>query len=317
MKFKFPIIVFGSLVIAAAGALTQKGRSTCEHNFTADAGRATGNELKAVKVTSKRAGASTTFYVENQELCEITMTFDFNLVNLDGGKAFPHTATFAPGKSEAFTLAPVDASAPWEYSYTNYFKLGSNSCEHDENYVYQLPYAPGATYKVTQAANGSYSHKGSNKYAIDWKMPEGTVVCAARGGLVVKVKGDSDKGGPDMSFDRHNNYVLIRHDDGTLGHYCHLQKNGVLVTPGQVVAAGDPIGRSGNTGFSSGPHLHFAVFKTRSGKERESIPIRFLVNEGRIVSLAAGSRYRSPQADTTMASQIDSRGPATGAAGSL
>ena len=130
-----------------------------------------------------------------------------------------------------------------------------------DDYVYSLPYTPGSTYKVTQGYNGRFSHKGSNQYAIDWQMPEGTPVRAARGGLVVKIKDDSDKGGDSVKYDSYNNYVIIRHEDGTLGHYCHLQKSAVKVHPGQLVKAGDLIALSGNTGFSTGAHLHFLRFQ--------------------------------------------------------
>jgi murein DD-endopeptidase MepM/ murein hydrolase activator NlpD len=158
-----------------------------------------------------------------------------------------------------------------------------------------LPYAPGEKFKVTQAYNGKFSHSGSNQYAIDWDLPEGTLVRAARGGIVVRTKDDSDKGGASIEFDRYNNYVLIRHDDGTLGHYCHLQKGGVLVKAGQTVAAGAVIAHSGNTGFSSGPHLHFCVFKARDGRSRVSIPIRFRTAQERAITLASGHSYRAPE----------------------
>src|ERR1051326_392512 len=188
------------------------------------------DKAPAVKVTTKRDGMTTHFYVENDELCEITMSFDMDLLNLKSETKFPYTATFPAGKTtEAFVVAPTATETNWEYSYTNYYKLGSSCARHDENAVYPLPYAPGSRYKVSQGYHGSYSHKGSNEYAIDWQMPEGTAVFAAREGLVVKVKDDSNTGGSSMKFDPFNNYVLIRHPDGTLGHYCHLKKGGVTV----------------------------------------------------------------------------------------
>lgn len=250
----------------------------------------------AVKVTTTREGGVTHFYVENEEFCEITMTFGLSLSNLKGNVAFPYTATFpAHETTEAFTLMPTVGGGEWEYSYTNYFKLGSNCARHDDSYVYQLPYAPGGKFKVTQGYNGTFSHKGSNQYAIDWQMPEGTPVYAARGGVVVKTKDDSSVGGSSIKYDPFNNYVLIRHDDGTLGHYCHLQKGGVCVKPGQRVEVGQQIARSGNTGFSSGAHLHFSVFKTRNGRERESIPVRFRTADEQGVTLVEGHRYKSPE----------------------
>ncbi|HEU5125387.1 MAG TPA: M23 family metallopeptidase [Verrucomicrobiae bacterium] len=253
---------------------------------------AVATDFTNVKISTQREGDVTRVYVQNQERTEVAMTFDFHVVNLKSTVKFPYTATFAPGETEAFTLSPENAEKPWEYSFTNYYKLGSTVAVPDD-YVYSLPYAPGKAHKVTQAFGGSFSHKGSNKYAIDWKMPEGTTVYAARGGEVVKIKDDSDIGGGSLAYDRFNNYVLIRHSDGTLGHYCHLKKGGVKVVPGQIVHAGDPIALSGNTGFSSGPHLHFAVFKAVDGKHRESLPIVFKDASGENITLVEGRSYKA------------------------
>jgi murein DD-endopeptidase MepM/ murein hydrolase activator NlpD len=220
-------------------------------------------------------------------------------VNLKSDRALPYTAAFPPLQTtEAFSVLPVDPAAKWEYTYTNYFKLGSNCVRHDDSCVYQLPYLAGSKYTVTQGYNGGYSHKGSNLYAIDWKMPEGTLVCAARGGVVVKTKDDSDTGGGSVKFDKFNNYVLVRHEDGTLGHYCHLKKGGVMVKPGERISAGQPIAKSGNTGYSSGPHLHFCVYRTKDGRERESIPVKFRTANEIAVTLQEDRRYKAAEITT-------------------
>ena len=256
---------------------------------------AVSTDKTAVKVTTEHAqGGVTHFFVQNAELSEVTMTFDFATVNLKGDVSFPYTATFKPGQTEAFTLAPLNTNQEWQYAFTNYYKMGSSVAQPDD-YVYSLPYAPGTTRKITQGYDGKYSHTGSNKYAIDWQMPEGTPVYAARGGLVVKIKDDSDRGGGNIKYDPFNNYVLIRHEDGTLGHYCHLQKDGVVVHPGQMVKTGELIAHSGSTGFSSGPHLHFCVFMTKDGMQRVSIPVKFRNDDGEAVTLVEGGKYRAPE----------------------
>jgi murein DD-endopeptidase MepM/ murein hydrolase activator NlpD len=257
---------------------------------------AVSTDKTAVKVTAEHAtGGSTHFFVQNSELSEVTMTFDFSTVNLRGDVTFPYTATFKPGQTEAFTLTPLNTNIDWQYSYTNYYKLGSSVAVPDD-FVYSLPYEPGTTHLITQGYNGKFSHQGSNKYAIDWQMPEGTPVCAARGGVVVKVKDDSNRGGASIKYDAYNNYVLIRHDDGTLGHYCHLKKDGVKVHPGDIVKTGEVIALSGDTGFSSGAHLHFCVFMTKDGRERESIPVKYRDAQGEAITLVEGKKYRAPEA---------------------
>src|SRR5437899_29892 len=120
------------------------------------------SEATAVKVTAERDGDLTRFFVENNEFSEITLTLDMSLVNLKGDVKFPYTCTFPARKvTEAFTLCPVECGAKWEYTYTNYYKLGSNCARHDDNCLYELPYSPGTKFKVTQGYNGKFSHTGS------------------------------------------------------------------------------------------------------------------------------------------------------------
>jgi hypothetical protein len=154
-------------------------RATQEHSHDHNHGQgAVATDTTHVRVSTRREGDVTRVYVQNLERSEITMTFEFNVVNLKSEVEFPYTATFGPGETQAFTLSPDDPSRKWEFSYTNYYKLGSMLAVPD-GYLYSLPYAPGSSHKVTQAFGGSYSHTGSNKYAIDWKMPSRTPMWAA------------------------------------------------------------------------------------------------------------------------------------------
>ncbi|MGB5690717.1 MAG: M23 family metallopeptidase, partial [Woeseiaceae bacterium] len=70
------------------------------------------------------------------------------------------------------------------------------------------------------------------------------------------------------------NIVRVLHDDGTFAVYAHLNWNSIRVNPGERVHAGQYIADSGNTGFSSGPHLHFAV-QRNVGMFVESLPVTF------------------------------------------
>ena len=111
-----------------------------------------------VKVSIRRDHGVSHFFVENSELSEVTMTFVFTTKNLKSTVAFPYTRTFKPGETEAFTLSHDSTNQEWEYSYTNYYKLGSRDAVPDD-YVYSLPYTPGSTYKVTQGYNGHSATK--------------------------------------------------------------------------------------------------------------------------------------------------------------
>ena len=106
-------------------------------------------------------------------------------------------------------------------------------------------------------------------------MPVGTDVHAARGGVVFEVASTNFRGGIDPNRDAASaNIVRILHDDGTHAVYAHLNWNSIRVKAGDTVKRGEYIADSGNTGFSSGPHLHFAVL-LNVGMRLESVPVVF------------------------------------------
>ena len=120
---------------------------------------------------------------------------------------------------------------------------------------YVLPYTVGESYVVNQANCSGFGHSGFWEFGYDFTMPIGTVVTAARSGVVLHAQDGTEDGDRDGT-----NLITIEHDDGTVALYSHLTLNGVQVTIGQSVSAGDPIGMSGDTGNTGGlPHLHFSV----------------------------------------------------------
>lgn len=155
---------------------------------------------------------------------------------------------------------------------------------------YRLPVAGGA-WRIDQGFGGSFSHTdAASRYAIDIAVDEGTPVLAARAGLVMQVEDDFEGAGLDREkFGARANHVRILHADGTMGVYAHLQPESVLVRPGRTVHAGQRIGASGNTGYSTGPHLHFAV-QVNAGMALTSVPFAMLD--------AAGQPVRIPDART-------------------
>ncbi len=123
----------------------------------------------------------------------------------------------------------------------------------------RLPFEEGFSVTISQGHHGSFSHKGNSAYSVDFGVPEGTKVVAVRAGIVIGTKSDSDSGCGDSSCSSQANYVYIDHGDGTSARYLHLQKDGVRVKLGEQVCPGQVIGLSGNTGFSTGPHLHLEI----------------------------------------------------------
>lgn len=155
------------------------------------------------------------------------------------------------------------------------WSTGVLNAKHNDNVRYLPPLTPIHAYPIVQGYNGTYSHTGMGRFALDFKAPVGTPVLAARAGVVVDTRHDSNRGGPDRSYGNDANFVAILHDDGTTGEYYHLRYNGVMVHRGEQVSAGQLIGYTGNTGFSSLPHLHFGVYSAREHGHDQSIPIQF------------------------------------------
>lgn len=144
----------------------------------------------------------------------------------------------------------------------------------DTSYVYWLPYAEDTKFLLIQAANSKMSHR--NELSLDFKMKKGSKICAARDGIVLEARGDSDKGGLNEENLHDGNYIIIRHKDGSIAKYWHLQKDGVFVQVGDTVAKGQPIGASGNTGYTAFPQLHFQINDARG----RQILTRFYTRRG-------------------------------------
>jgi hypothetical protein len=160
------------------------------------------------------------------------------------------------------------------------------ACLQDGGAAYQFPWESGRAYLVTQGNLGTYSHK--DLYALDFDLPQGTPILAARAGRVTFVKEDSDRGGPDEKYILDANLVVIDHGDGSQATYAHLRKDGAEVQVGEYVFAGDVVGYSGATGFAQSPHMHFEV--RREGK---TVEVRFVDAGGRTLVPREGGRYTS------------------------
>jgi len=153
-----------------------------------------------------------------------------------------------------------------------------------QTYRYPFPWR-GGPFRLTQGPNGTFSHTDlKSRFAMDIAMPEGTPIIAARGGMVVKTENNQAGRGSDPS----GNFVRVQHDDGTQGVYLHLKQGSVSVRQGQRVVVGSLLALSGNTGNSSGPHLHFVVQRaTELGLA--SIPYEFNQPVGVLPNFALGT----------------------------
>lgn len=114
---------------------------------------------------------------------------------------------------------------------------------------------------LSQGIRGE-THRGRMEYAYDLRTNIGTPVYAMRSGRVLSLEdGYPDTGGGAEKMTKFN-YVLIEHDGGYRSAYLHLQQGfqgKVPLAVNDTVESGQLIGYSGNSGWSSGPHLHIEV----------------------------------------------------------
>jgi murein DD-endopeptidase MepM/ murein hydrolase activator NlpD len=224
-------------------------------------------------------------YARNDGPAPITLSVTLKSENLSTTADWPLTAV-VPAHAEVplAYMAPSDPDRRYRYLFNYTYYVGRVDAHPDAKTLYRLPFPDGQAYAITQAYGAVLtSHNNEqNRYAIDFDMPVGTPVVAARDGVVVDVVVNYKVGGDDPALLDRANMVTIVHDDGTIAEYAHLSPGAAVVKRGERVTAGTLLGYSGNTGYSTGPHLHFVVSRpaVENGKVvRLSLPVRFYADD--------------------------------------
>jgi len=231
------------------------------------------------------------YYIRNDYAgpIEVEVTFT-EQDNIRATPDLPRLFVIEPGKSDTlFQINPVNELESWKLGLKYRYMIGRPLSHYSSTTGYLPPIAPNASFPISQAFGGSFSHTDEqNKYAVDIVMPIGTPVHAARSGIVLEAEDDFFKGGANKAYASEANNIRILHDDGSMAIYAHLELEKAQVYPGLAVAAGQLIGYSGNTGFTTGPHLHFAVQINRDMR-LASVPFTFINQAGQAVEPVANS----------------------------
>ena len=179
-------------------------------------------------------------------------------------------------EQELLTIGPLDERRSWRYRLQTETVLGDPAARHTPSRPYRPPFASGESFVIGQAFGGDFSHTEPASYhAVDISMPVGTPIHAAREGVVMDQARWFHGAGTNRDYHgQRANFIRILHDDGTMAVYAHLDYDGIRVFTGQRVRRGQLIGKSGNTGFTTGPHLHFAIQKNRD-MALVSVPFQF------------------------------------------
>ena len=258
------------------------------------------------RLVTQAHGSEQELMAQNDGPAPITVYVTLSGENYASDRAWPGTFVVPPYTAlplgRVFSADRAAGGYNFLFRYSHHF--GRVDAVHDAEAVYRLPFQEGQSYAVTQAYGGKLtSHNNrENLYAVDFAMPRGMPVVAARGGVVIDATFRHQEGGFDIRFLDKANTVAIVHEDGTVAEYAHLSPGPEIVTLGQRVKPGDLIGHSGNTGYSSGPHLHFIVSKpaVTDGKvTRQSVPVTFYANDPPVrfsaqTGVTVTANYKSP-----------------------
>ncbi|MEP1446468.1 MAG: M23 family metallopeptidase [Paraglaciecola sp.] len=236
------------------------------------------DEWACVEKVAQNKGVS--YWLFNKKPFVVTVTLDVKSSNLKSSNARQNHYTVnqvlqGHQRVKVLELQPINQARDTWYDESFFWSPGNMLAVHQADVVYHFPYAKGEHFRIVQGFGGGYSHQGASKYAVDFAMPIGTPVHAARGGVVIDLVAHNSLGGANRHYAQYANYVVILHDDDTTGEYYHLKQNGVAVTLGERIAKGQKIAYSGNTGFSSLPHLHFAVYRAKPFGKYQSLAFEF------------------------------------------
>lgn len=219
--------------------------------------------------------------VQNTIGCPIHFNLSHSETAIHDKVASGNPYLFEPFETRELIFFIPDWEESWESELRKSAGLGvSKYFQPDSLAIYQLPFPHDKSYKVIQGYEGSFSHNSDfSRYALDFNLQVGDTVCAARDGIVVGMIEGYDVGGKRKKFRPFANFISLYHEDGVITQYVHLVKDGSFVEVGDSVTAGMPIGISGETGFTSGAHLHFNVLKaTEEGAV--SMPVNFSIGPG-------------------------------------
>ena len=226
----------------------------------------------------------------NEEPVPATIVLTFQSPgNLRPGASLPIERVLPPESSRILVhLRSIVQNESIRPRVTIAIDLGSSTTEPDADHLYGVPFGGDARRELAQGFDGAESHLASMRYSLDFAMPEGTPVLAARAGTVLYLQDGFTEGRADPDLLEQANLVVVAHSDGTMASYGHLTA-GIPVSIGDSVDEGDVLGSSGATGFVGQPHLHFHVGLRMLGTPGRTIPIKLRGLEGDTLDLAVGS----------------------------
>ena len=243
------------------------------------------NNTNKVQLISLLTKDGYDIYLENHAYFDATVKLEaVKIENLQSSQSLPYTTSISSkSRMKVLSMKIISPTKKASFNLSYITQIGRLNPNYNKDYMYALPFSREKSFELTQGFNAEQTHKGTSAYALDFAMPIGTKVHAMREGIVVALESKNTEHGYSPEFSNKSNFISIQHVDGTIAQYGHLNTDGVKVALGQRVYKHQYIARSGNTGYSSGPHLHVHISAIlEADKPSTSIPFSFLSKQGRI-----------------------------------
>lgn len=260
------------------------------------AAQAFGGGEYPLRIEQAKSPQGIRFIAVNDGQAPVTLFFGLDGSNIQADKELPLAVTIAPHTSrEIVQISPRRRPGRFNFHFEHSTAIGDAFTPPDKDCRYRLPFKKGVRTQIVQEPGGTLTthNSGHIRNAIDFGLPEGTLVTAARAGTVVEVKDGFTVGRLDPSLAGQANRVVVVHADNTVGYYLHLAPKRVLVHPGQRIGAGEALAYSGNTGYSGGPHLHFdvrrAAIEPGGAATQKSVPVDFYDAAGKKITIREGA----------------------------
>lgn len=247
--------------------------------------------------------------VENRGGSPRAVQIEFpNATNLACDEKLPVCETVQNREKKAICrIRPKNPKAGWDFPWVITLSYGKIGAIHKHDRAYELPYPPGYAYPVAVLCDSNHPREAVN--AVDFAMPEDSLVCAMRDGKVIEVI--TTLAGPSPEHPD-GNMICVEHKDGTVARYARLRLYGSLVSPGKTVKAGDAIGFSGQTGDAREPCLHVQIDAPTKLNVRSTVPITFRTKSDENARPVKGQVMQRPMADPELEGEPLNPQPAAG-----
>jgi murein DD-endopeptidase MepM/ murein hydrolase activator NlpD len=219
------------------------------------------NSFSQIKLKTYHEKSSKGFLVfaDNEEYCPLAVKVDFELDNMKSTNG-NHRIFVIPPRAKRILISELKMieNGKFGFRYKTKSNYGNPNDKMDTSYVYSLPFKTQKSFKISQGYFGKRTHH--RERALDFTLPIGTNIYAAREGVVIKVVDQNTKTCYKKECSKFNNEIIIYHNDGSFSNYVHINTNSAKVNVGEKIKKNQLIAQSGNIGWSSGPHLHFSVY---------------------------------------------------------